>query len=92
MPRPAPPASPGPALRRATLDLFAASDDPARDRHRLIDPLSQAVAWHKTHRGQTICAELARALSDNAYADALEACRALVALEVDCAAAARKWD
>lgn len=83
---------PGPALKRATLDLFKASDDPARDRHRLVDPLSQAVAWHKTQRGQAICAELARALSDNAYADAIAACRALVALEADCAATARKWD
>lgn len=83
---------PANALKRATLALFRASDDPARDRHRLADPLSQAVAWHKTRRGQALCADLAGALAANAYGEALEACRALIALESDCAAAARKWD
>jgi hypothetical protein len=92
MPRSATPSRPGPALRRATLELFRASDDPARDRHRLVDPLSRAVAWHKTHHGQTICAEIAQALAANAYDEALEACRALIALEADCAATACKWD
>ena len=82
---------PAHALRRATLALFEASDNPARDRHRLVDPLSQAVAWHKTRRGQAICAELAAALAANAHIEALAACRALIALEADCASLARNW-
>lgn len=72
---------PARSLRRATLALFSASDDPARDCHRLSAPLSQAVAWHKTRAGQRLCADLARALAAGNYPAAVEVCRKLLELE-----------
>jgi hypothetical protein len=79
-------------LEDATIALFKASDNPARDRHRLADPLSHAVAWHKTRRGQELCARLAEALAGNAFASAIAACHELVAHEADCAANKQgKW-
>ncbi|MGE3693032.1 MAG: hypothetical protein AB7F98_16785 [Novosphingobium sp.] len=69
-------------LRGATLTLFQASDDPARDRHWLCAPLSRAVASHKSRQGQAICAELGEALAAGDDAGALDACRRLIQLEV----------
>ena len=80
-PRPKTAQLPARGLRRATLALFSASDDPVRDRHRLSGPLSQAVAWHKTRPGQRLCADLARALAAGNFPAAVELCGKLVELE-----------
>ena len=84
-----PPAEPRPAaaavarrLYRATLALLRASDDPVRDRHYLLDPLSQAVAWQQTRDGQQICASLATALAEGDHATAIDACGRLIDLAV----------
>ncbi len=68
-------------LYRATLALLRASDDPARDRHYLLAPFSQAVARQRTRAGQEVCAELATALAMRDYDAALDACLRLVELE-----------
>jgi hypothetical protein len=71
-------------LRGATLALFETSDDPARDRHWLCDPLSRTVASNKSRHGQALCTALAAALAAGDLDAALDACRQLVQLEFAC--------
>ncbi len=68
-------------LYRATLELLAASDNPARDRHHLAGPLSQVVAGQRTRIGQADCADLARALAACDHPAALNACSRLIEIE-----------
>jgi len=67
-------------LYRATLDLLRGSDDPATQRHRLLDPLSKAVASQRTREGQRHCARLEAALAARDYSTALDACLCLIDL------------
>lgn len=62
-------------LYYATLDLLAVSDDPARDSHRLADPLRRLVWEDHTLAGQVDCARIAAALVSDDPASALDACR-----------------
>lgn len=75
------------ALNHATRELIAASNDPARDAFRLLDPLSRMVALQKTRGGQADCAAVAMGLRRGDPDAALEACRRLIDRE---AAPARK--
>ena len=65
-------------LYHATLALLHASDQPARESHRLVKPLSQLVARQKTRIGQKDCALFAKALLAGDHDAALEACRRLI--------------
>lgn len=67
-------------LYRATLDLLRWSDDPANQRHHLLDPLSKAVASQGTREGQRQCARLEAALAARDYDTALDACLSLIDL------------
>jgi len=67
-------------LYRATLDLLRRSDDPAAQRHHLLDPLSKAVASQRTREGQRQCARLEAALAARDYDTALDACIGLIDL------------
>lgn len=60
-------------LYHATLELLDASDQPSRDSHRLVNPLSQVVARQGTRRGQADCASFAQALRAGDDAAALDA-------------------
>jgi len=65
-------------LYRATLDLLRWSEDPAGERHSLLEPLSKAVAAEKSRAGQELCARLEAGLASGDYDSALDACIALI--------------
>ena len=65
-------------LYRATIDLLRWSDDPAGERHFLLEPLSKVVAAERTRTGQALCARLEAELARGDFDAALDACIALI--------------
>lgn len=62
-------------LYYATLDLLVRSENPARDRHRLVEPLQRLLGESHSPTGQAECAQIAAALASQDPSVALDVCR-----------------